>query len=111
MLWEYLRVAPPSAIRDSVETLAGPALLRCVHTHAGAAVACSVIAYGTPKDRKKAVKSMKGARLAAGLVTGLAAGLVTGSVTGSVAGWFTGSVTGLVTSSVTGLVAETMCGG
>lgn len=60
---EYLRAAPASAVREAVEMLAGPALLRCVHTHAGAAVACCVIAYGTAKDRKKAVKGMKGACL------------------------------------------------
>lgn len=42
--------------------LAGPALLRMVHTRHGAYVGCAVMSYGTPKDRKKAVKAMKGAR-------------------------------------------------
>eukprot|EP00884_Botryococcus_braunii_P004155 jgi/Botrbrau1/13740/Bobra.0356s0016.1 len=57
---EYLRAAPPATVKETVEALAGPALLRCVHTHSGAAVACCVFAYGTPNNRKKAIKGMKG---------------------------------------------------
>jgi pumilio family protein 6 len=31
-----------------------------VHTHDGAAAACMAVAYGTPRDRKRLVKGMKG---------------------------------------------------
>lgn len=60
---EYLQAAPRSAVAEAVETLAGPGLLRMVHTRHGALVACIVLAFGTAKDRKKAVKAMKGAPL------------------------------------------------
>ena len=43
-----------------MEQLAGPAVLRIIHTQHGAYVGCAVFAYGTAKDRKKAIKSMKG---------------------------------------------------
>lgn len=58
---EYVQAAPRSAVAEAVETLAGPALLRMVHTRHGALVACYVLAFGTARDRKKAVKAMKGA--------------------------------------------------
>ncbi|KAK9834069.1 hypothetical protein WJX81_007630 [Elliptochloris bilobata] len=60
LIAEYLQAAPRSAVAEAVETLAGPALLRMVHTRHGALVACQVLAFGTAKDRKKAVKAMKG---------------------------------------------------
>ncbi len=49
-------------MEEAVETLSatGEAVLRMVHTHEGAAAACMVLAYGTPKDRKKVVRAMKG---------------------------------------------------
>lgn len=47
-----------SAVEDAVQTLAGENLLRMMHTHEGAAAACMVLAYGTAKDRKAAVKAM-----------------------------------------------------
>ena len=61
LIADYLQAAPQSAVAEAVETLAGPALLRMVHTRHGALVACYVLAFGTAKDRKKAVKAMKGA--------------------------------------------------
>ena len=61
LIAEYVQAAPRSAVAEAVETLAGPALLRMVHTRHGALVACYVLAFGTAKDRKKAVKAMKGA--------------------------------------------------
>ena len=61
LIAEYMQAAPRSAVAEAVETLAGPALLRMVHTRHGALVACYVLAFGTAKDRKKAVKAMKGA--------------------------------------------------
>jgi pumilio family protein 6 len=57
---EYLAAAPPRAAADAVDALAGPGLMRMVHTRDGAAAACAVLALGTAKDRKKAVKAMKG---------------------------------------------------
>ena len=60
LLAEYLTAAPSSLVAEAVETLAGPGLLRIAHTRDGAQAACAVVAYGTPKERKKAVKAMKG---------------------------------------------------
>ena len=60
LLAEYLEAAAPAAVAEAVELLAGPALLRLVHTRYGAYIGCAVLAYGTPKDRKKAIKAMKG---------------------------------------------------
>ena len=57
---EYLAAAPPRAAADAIDALAGPALMRMVHTRDGAAAAAAVLALGTAKDRKKAVKAMKG---------------------------------------------------
>ena len=71
LIAEYLEHAPPAAVEDAVETLAGPNLLRMVHTRHGAAAAVAVIAYGAPKDRKKAVKAFSGAVHAAYSLTGL----------------------------------------
>lgn len=50
---------------DAVEALSGDAMLHMMHTHQGAAAACMVMSYGTPKDRKKALKAMKGHVMAA----------------------------------------------
>ena len=44
---------------DAVESLSGEPLLHVAHTHDGARAACMALAWGTPKDRKKAVKAMK----------------------------------------------------
>ncbi len=69
LIAEYLEHAPPAAVEDAVETLAGPNLLRMVHTRHGAAAAVAVIAYGAPKDRKKAVKAFSGADLVSPLAS------------------------------------------
>ena len=53
--------APATAVTDVVEMLAGPAIMHMVHSHAGADVACRALALGTAKQRKKAIKAMKGA--------------------------------------------------
>ena len=60
LLAEYMEAANPGALAEAVEMLAGPALLRMVHTRHGAYAACAVMSYGSPKDRKKAIKAMKG---------------------------------------------------
>ena len=52
--------APASAVADIAEMLAGPNILHMVHSHAGAHVACRVLALGTAKQRKKVIKAMKG---------------------------------------------------
>lgn len=57
---EYMDAVPVTAVTDVVEMLAGPAILHMVHSHAGADVACRVLALGTAKQRKKAIKAMKG---------------------------------------------------
>ena len=57
---DYIACAPAAASAETVASLAGPGLMRMVHTRDGARVACAVLARGTPKDRKKAVKAMKG---------------------------------------------------
>ena len=61
LLAEYLLAAPSSLVADAVESLAGPGLLRMIHTRDGAQAGCAVMAYGSPKDRKKALKALKGA--------------------------------------------------
>ena len=48
-------------VADAAEQLAGPVLLRMIHTQPGAYAACALFTHGTAKDRKKAVKAMKGA--------------------------------------------------
>lgn len=62
LLRELLEAAPSSVVADAVDTLAatGGAVLKMVHTHDGAAAACMALAYGTPRDRKRLVKGMKG---------------------------------------------------
>ena len=57
---EYLTEAPASLVADAVESLSGDALLHMLHTHHGCAASCMVLAYGTAKDRKKAVRALKG---------------------------------------------------
>ncbi len=52
--------APGGALVDIIAGLAGETMMRFVHTRDGAAVGCMVLAYGSPKDRKKGVKAMKG---------------------------------------------------
>ena len=59
---DYLECSTGMTVEEAVETLSstGEAVLRMVHTHEGAAAACMVLGYGTPKDRKKVVRAMKG---------------------------------------------------
>eukprot|EP00882_Tetradesmus_deserticola_P007752 GHRQ01008162.1.p1 GENE.GHRQ01008162.1~~GHRQ01008162.1.p1 ORF type:complete len:623 (+),score=334.69 GHRQ01008162.1:65-1933(+) len=62
LLRELLAEAPGSVVADAVDTLAaaGGNALKLVHTHDGAAAFCMALAYGTPKDRKRLLKGMKG---------------------------------------------------
>ncbi|BDA41597.1 Pumilio homolog 3 [Coccomyxa sp. Obi] len=57
---EYMEAAPPTAVADVVEMLAGPPLLHMVHSRPGATAACQVLAMATAKQRKKVIKAMKG---------------------------------------------------
>ena len=60
LIAEYLAASPASLVADAVESLSGEALLHMLHTHHGATASCMVLAYGTAKDRKKAIKALKG---------------------------------------------------
>ena len=60
MLAEYIAAGPGASVVEAVQLLSGPPLIRLVHTKEGAQVACSVISYGTAKDRKKAIKGLAG---------------------------------------------------
>ncbi|KAL3132742.1 hypothetical protein ABBQ32_009245 [Trebouxia sp. C0010 RCD-2024] len=57
-LAEYIAVSPGSSVAEAVQLLAGPPLVRMVHTKQGAQVNCAVISYGSAKDRKKVIKAM-----------------------------------------------------
>ena len=61
LLAEFMQHSRSQAVAEAVEQLAGPVLLRMIHTQPGAYVGCAVFTHGTAKDRKKAVKAMKGA--------------------------------------------------
>ncbi|KFM22722.1 Pumilio-like protein 24 [Auxenochlorella protothecoides] len=60
VLAEFMALAPASLVADAVGPLSGEALLHMVHTREGAAAACAVLAHGSPKDRKAAVRALKG---------------------------------------------------
>eukprot|EP00878_Enallax_costatus_P018010 GHUV01018936.1.p1 GENE.GHUV01018936.1~~GHUV01018936.1.p1 ORF type:complete len:698 (+),score=293.25 GHUV01018936.1:365-2458(+) len=62
LLRELITESPGSVVADVVDTLAatGGNALKLVHTHDGAAAAAMALAYGTPKDRKRLIKGMKG---------------------------------------------------
>ena len=51
VLAEYMAAVPGSLAQDAVQLLAGPVLMRMVHTRDGAAVACAVLSYGTAAER------------------------------------------------------------
>lgn len=57
---DYLMNSGPRAVRDTVEQLSGPLVLRMAHTRDGARVAAACAAAGGAKERKKIVKSLKG---------------------------------------------------
>lgn len=57
-LAEYIAVSPGSSVAEAVQLLAGPPLVRMVHTKEGAQVSCAVLSYGSAKDRKKAIKAL-----------------------------------------------------
>lgn len=59
VLAEFLAAAPASLVADTTASLSGDPLLHMAHTHDGVAAACAVAAYGTPRDRKKALRAVR----------------------------------------------------
>lgn len=55
-----MTLAPADMLQDAVDMLAGEATLRIIHTHDGCRAGCMVAAYGSPKERKKLLKAIKG---------------------------------------------------
>jgi pumilio family protein 6 len=51
LIWEYIKQSSDVTMAEIVENLAGPFLMRMVHTRDGAQVACSVIRKGTTRKR------------------------------------------------------------
>ncbi|KAI3432645.1 hypothetical protein D9Q98_004191 [Chlorella vulgaris] len=60
LISEFMEFSPASVVADGAENLLGDPLLHMVHTKEGVKAVCMALAYGTAKDRKKALKSMKG---------------------------------------------------
>mmetsp|Transcript_35571 Transcript_35571/g.78981 ORF Transcript_35571/g.78981 Transcript_35571/m.78981 type:complete len:822 (-) Transcript_35571:289-2754(-) len=62
LLRDFFECAPAMSIEDATDTLSasGTDVLKMVHTHDGAAVACMLFAYGSARDRKRLLKAMKG---------------------------------------------------
>lgn len=60
LISEFMEHSPASVVADAAENLSGDPILHMVHTKEGAKAACMAFAYGTAKDRKKALKCMKG---------------------------------------------------
>ncbi|PSC67267.1 pumilio-like protein 24, partial [Micractinium conductrix] len=57
---EFMEFSPASVVADAADNLCGDPLLHMVHTKEGVKAVCMALAYGTAKDRKKALKCMKG---------------------------------------------------
>eukprot|EP00252_Welwitschia_mirabilis_P011378 TRINITY_DN25592_c0_g1_i1.p1 TRINITY_DN25592_c0_g1~~TRINITY_DN25592_c0_g1_i1.p1 ORF type:complete len:664 (-),score=128.81 TRINITY_DN25592_c0_g1_i1:363-2354(-) len=60
VLFEYLSVSDELSIRDVVQQLSGPLLIRMIHTKDGSKVGALCVRHGSAKERKKIVKGMKG---------------------------------------------------
>lgn len=57
---ELLAAAPATTVADAVASLSGDPLLHMAHTREGARACCMTLAYGTARDRKRAVRALKG---------------------------------------------------
>lgn len=57
---EYFSIASPSLMDDVIQNLAGPLLVRMIHTKDGAKVGLTCVLRGSTKERKKIVKALKG---------------------------------------------------
>jgi len=60
LIYEYVTVASPNEIRANLNPLLVDQSIHLLSTRAGARVVAELIAYGTPKDRKRVMKSLKG---------------------------------------------------
>ncbi|KAL8026096.1 hypothetical protein ABFX02_14G006400 [Erythranthe guttata] len=59
-LYEYLTIADKTSAADVIQQLAGPSLIRMIHTKDGSRLAMFCIKHGSAKERKKIIKGMKG---------------------------------------------------
>lgn len=60
LIAEYIENAPASLVVDAIETLSGDSVLHMLHTRYGSRAACSIVGYGSAKERKKLIRSLKG---------------------------------------------------
>jgi hypothetical protein len=60
LLYEFLQVITPDEIRTRVAPVMANHLLPLLRTRNGVQAACLLISYGTPKDRKRFAKCLKG---------------------------------------------------
>jgi len=60
LLAEYLGCCGPQGVSDAALSIAGPALLRMIHTPDGAKAASRLLAATTAKERKACLKALKG---------------------------------------------------
>ncbi len=60
VLSEYLAVAGPGGAADAAASVAGPALLRMIHTPDGARAAAALLGAASARARKAALKALKG---------------------------------------------------
>jgi hypothetical protein len=60
LLYEFLQVITPDEIRTSGAPIMADHLLPLLSTRNGVNAACLLISYGTPKDRKRFAKCLKG---------------------------------------------------
>ncbi|KAJ7298340.1 hypothetical protein O6H91_10G098900 [Diphasiastrum complanatum] len=59
-LVEYLSICKKTMLQDVVQQLSGPLLVRMLHTKDGAKIGIVCVRHGSPKERKKIIKGMKG---------------------------------------------------
>ncbi|XP_057957672.1 pumilio homolog 24 [Malania oleifera] len=59
-LMEYFSIADKSSATDIIQQLSGPLLVRMIHTRDGSRIGMLCVKHGSPKERKKIIKGMKG---------------------------------------------------
>ena len=60
LLAEFLPVCGAAGVADAATSIAGPALLRMIHTPDGARAAAALLAGASARERKGAIKALKG---------------------------------------------------
>ncbi|KAK4283399.1 hypothetical protein QN277_000351 [Acacia crassicarpa] len=60
LLTEYISIADKSSVRDIMEQLSSPLLVRMIGTRDGAKLGILCVKHGSAKERKKIIKGMKG---------------------------------------------------